>query len=272
MNELFRRFKARVWERRGRVPHAYGYNAARWAAIERGLRSRDPRLGWDGAGFDERVVEYAWMFQCVAALGDGAARVLDAGSVLNHARILACWREARFPPVSIVTLAYEGRAHVSPLARYEFADLRQLPYRDAWFSATISLSTLEHVGLDTAVYGAPAPASSDPGAEALRAMRELRRVTARGGRLLLSVPFGARSHRGWLRVFDAADLERLLSGPGWGNLEIRCFRAAREGWRECSLGDAANCGYNEPPGGGSRTAPAWVAAAEAVVLVQASAS
>jgi hypothetical protein len=269
INRVFRGLKARAWERAGRVPHAYGYNAARWFAIEQGVRSGDPRYGWDDAGFDERVVEYPWMFHRMATLRHPSARVLDAGSVLNHRRVLEWWREAGNPPVSIVTLAYEGRADVSNSARYDFADLRHLPYRDEWFSVVVCLSTIEHVGLDTTVYGTPAQVSSDPGAEALRALIELRRVTAREGTLLLSIPFGARSNRGWLRVFDEDDLGRLLSAPGWTDARVKFFRATREGWRESAAAGASTAGYNEPAGhGGAQTAPAWVAAAEAIALVE----
>jgi SAM-dependent methyltransferase len=265
----FRRLKARVWQLRGRVPHAYGYNAARWLAIERDVKSRDGRYGRDGGGFDERAVEYPWVFHRLSALELSHERVLDAGSVMNYPRVLQWWRDARYPPLSIVTQAYEGHANVSSEIRYEFADLRLLPYRDEWFSAVLCLSTIEHVGLDNTFYGAAAEASSDPGADALRAMEELRRVTTRRGRLLLSVPFGARSNRGWFRIFDEADLNRLVAAPGWTDTRARFFQATRDGWRECSATDARTAGYNELSRGLERqTAPAWVAGAEAVALVE----
>jgi hypothetical protein len=270
INGAFRRLKARVWESAGRKPHAYGYNAARWFAIERDISSGDGRYGWNGAGFDERAVEYPWVFQRMATLAQQEPRrVLDAGSVLNYPRVLAWWRAARLPPVSIVTLAFEGHAHVSQSVRYEFADLRALPYRDEWFSTVVCLSTIEHVGLDNTGYGAHAENSSDPGAEALAAVAELRRVTARNGTLLISVPFGTRSNRGWFRVFDEADVRRLSTAPGWTNSRMRYFRALRDGWRESTAAEAATSGYNEPKGGPElQTAPAWVAGAEAVALLE----
>lgn len=228
----------------------------------------DGRHGFDDPGVDERVVEYGWLFDRMRSL-PGGGRVLDAGSVLNHAPLLNGWKRAGFPTVSIVTLAYEGHAFVSNEVRYEFADLRKLPYRDEWFSAVLCLSTIEHVGLDNTIYGASAEMTVDPTREAVRALQEIRRVTARGGSLLLSVPFGARSNRGWFRIFDALDLEPLLSLPGWGNVRTRFFRATRDGWRESSAQEAQTAGYNEPPDrNGMRTAPPWVAAAEAVALVE----
>ena len=269
---LRHKVKASLWKRGGRIPGAYGSGAAKWLAIEAGISAPpNGRYGWDDAGLDERVVEYPWLFERMAALRN-AERVLDAGSVLNHRRILARWRHAGLPPVSIVTLGFEGHAEVSNDVRYEFADLRSLPYRDEWFPVVLSLSTLEHVGLDNTIYGAAAgavKAASDPNAEVAKAMRELHRVTKRGGSLLLSVPFGARSNRGWFRLFDVEDVERLLNAPGWTNSRAQYFRQLREGWRECAAAEARTAGYNEPAGrSGQQTAPPFVAAAEAVALLE----
>ena len=265
----FRNVKARLWAQRGRTPDAYGYNAAKWLAIEAGVIAGDGRYGWNDAGIDERVVEYPWLFHRVAALARNDARILDAGSVLNHWRILDQWRTAGLPPVSMVTLGYEGFARVANEARYEFADLRRLPYRDQWFTIVLCVSTIEHVGMDNRIYGSDVGAASNPTTEARGAMAELHRVTAPGGTLLLSVPFGARSNRGWFRILDAADLEQLTNVPGWELTQSRFFQATRTGWREVSADGLRSAGYNEPARRpGQRTAPPWVAGAEAVALVE----
>ncbi len=94
-------------------------------------------------------------------------------------------------------------------------------------------------------------------------------MTAPGGTLLASVPFGRRANRGWFRVLDDADVQRLAGAPGWAAVRVRHFRATRDGWRECSSSDAAMAGYNEPHATGDRqTAPPWVAGAEAVALLE----
>jgi hypothetical protein len=110
---------------------------------------------------------------------------------------------------------------------------------------------------------------ADPATAVAEAMRELRRVTLPGGTLLLSVPFGLRSNRGWVRVLDADDLAGVTGHAAWSHVRSRFFRAGPRGWLECSPDDARTAGYNEPPDrSGARTAPPHVAAAEAVALVE----
>lgn len=263
---------ASAWVNHGRVPGTRGDTAAKWLSIERALLGANSHpYGYEDGGLDERVVEYPWVFDRLTALHTPGSPILDAGSVLNHPRILAHCRRAGHSPLSIVTLKYEGRAEVSDDVRYEFADLRALPYRDAWFPLVISLSTLEHVGMDNTGYGDTSGVSSDPATEALRAIQELGRVTAPRGTALVSVPFGIRSNRGWLRVFNEEDLNSLTRSSGWLVEQVRFFRATRDGWRECSMESARTAGYNDPrrlriPG--TETAPEWVAAAEAVALLE----
>jgi SAM-dependent methyltransferase len=241
-------------------------------AIDRALASApSDAYGRDDAGLDERVVEYPWALHRLAAHHRPDDPILDAGSVLNHRRILAHCRRSGLHPISIVTLKYEGFARVSDEVRYEFADLRRLPYRDGWFGSVVCLSTLEHVGMDNTMYGDSSGGKADPSREAEEAMREIRRVTRPGGVMLLSVPFGAGEHRGWFRLFDAPELQRLTAVPGWRVEDTRIVRATREGWRTCSVADAQTAGYNVPrtPRGASvRTAPEWVSAAEAIALVE----
>ena len=241
-------------------------------AIDRALASApNDAYGHDDAGLDERVVEYPWALHRLAARHRSGDPILDAGSVLNHRQILAHCRRTGLHPLSIVTLKYEGFSRVSDEVRYEFADLRRLPYRDGWFGAVVCLSTLEHVGMDNTMYGDSSGGNTDPSREAEQAMLEIRRVTRPGGVMLLSVPFGAPEDRGWLRLFDAGELRRLTSAQGWQVESARIYRATRDGWRISAMVDAQTAGYNEPRSTrrtSVRTAPEWVSAAEAVALVE----
>ncbi len=190
-----------------------------------------------GAGFDERVVECPWLFS--RGLG---GRVLDAGSVLNH-RHLVERALARVRDLTIVTLAPEPVAFTSLDVSYLYGDLRALPFRDGWFDEVVCLSTLEHVGMDNGVYGASAPRSADPRAEAAAALRELLRVVRPGGRVHLSVPFGRREDHGWFRQLDREDVDDLLARAGAAHCDETVFLHAPDGWRRGSADAAAAAGY-----------------------------
>jgi SAM-dependent methyltransferase len=194
-----------------------------------------------GAGYDERVVEYPWLFSRGLS-----GRVLDAGSVLNHRHVL----ERLLPAVAdlkIVTLAPEPVAFTSLGVSYLYDDLRALPLRDDWFDEVVCLSTLEHVGMDNAVYGAVGPRDEDPRAEAARALRELLRVVKPGGRVHLSVPYGRREDHGWFRQLDREDVDDLLSRAGVGGHEETVFVYGSRGWRRGSSRRAAAATYNAAP-------------------------
>jgi alginate O-acetyltransferase complex protein AlgJ len=191
-----------------------------------------------GVGLDERVVEYPWL---IARLG---GRVLDAGSVLNHPHILDRVLP-RVDSLTIVTLQPEPQSFPERGVDYRFADLRTLPFEDGAFDTVVCLSTLEHVGMDNSVYGTDEPRADDPQREARRALEELERVLARGGKLLLSVPFGQREDHGWLRQFDAADLSDLLSASRLRVGRPEIFKYSREGWRRSSPKSASSCRYRD---------------------------
>ena len=221
------------------------------------FRERSPLPRGYGVGFDERVVEYPWL---LAQRPDG--RVLDAGSTLNHAHVL----DRLLPAVAhleIVTLAAEAESFPDRGVAYRYADLRELPYGDDACDAVVSLSTVEHVGMDNRLYGAPHGRAQDPRAEARRAVRELRRVTAPGGRLLLSVPYGMPSDHGWFRQLDASGVADLVAAAAPAErTTVSVYRYTSDGWRLSSEDEAAGATYwdhhadPQPPADGAAAARA----------------
>lgn len=257
------------WWKKGRNPGSPAYGPARSAAITAALQQPAAgAYGRDCGGMDERIVEYPWLFHRLSEIHPRGGRILDAGSILNHAEVIAPWTAADFGPVSIVTLEPEAHAFPSALIRYEYADLRSLPYRDGLFDTVLCLSTLEHVGMDNSIYGADAQEASDPATEAGRAVEELGRVLAPSGTLLISVPFGAPAHHRWWRIYGQEDLARTIGTLPRMEATVRYFRAYEHGWEEVDAAVAEDAGYNDRHPGGRRDAPDWVAAAEAVALIE----
>ncbi|HEU5213396.1 MAG TPA: glycosyltransferase [Gaiellaceae bacterium] len=203
------------------------------------IAAGDPLPPGYGVGFDERVVEFPWLLA-----QQPSGRLLDAGSALNHAHVLDRVRP-RVTTLDIVTLVPEELAFTDKDVSYVYADLRNLPYRDGHFTTVVSVSTLEHVGMDNTIYGVEAPRAANPTEEMRLALAELVRVTAPGGVVLVTVPFGRREDHGWLRQFDRDDVDELVSGVPARRTSCSIYRYSREGWQVSDFAGAADCEYRD---------------------------
>jgi SAM-dependent methyltransferase len=251
----------------GYLPHRHRFVAAvlRDEALMRTFRQGDALPPGYGRGLDERCVEYPW---CLAQLPADARVVLDAGSVLNHARILDA-PELAERTLHIVTLAPEAVAHWQRRISYLYADLRRLPLRDGFYDAVVCLSTLEHVGMDNTRYTRDATGREHRPGDFATAIRELHRVLRPGGTLLLSVPYGAYEQRADFQQFDRALLAQAIAAfPGAAEAEARFYRFGRDGWRLATQDacDDARFGVWGTPAAGRD--PEAVPAAEAVACVR----
>ena len=190
-----------------------------------------------GRALDERSVELPWALGRLGSLPQGA-RVLDAGSALNHSFVLDAPVFSRLD-LNIATLRPERDCFWRRGISYLFADLRALPIVDAHYDAIVSISTLEHVGFDNALFGAatqPTIADSEAHSEAIR---ELARVLRPGGELLFSVPFGRYERHPTFQQFDQPALARAIVAFGPSTTrQVDFFRYTASGWIRS---DAAAC-------------------------------
>ena len=140
------------------------------------------------AEFDERPIELAW------TLGRyrGEPRILDVGYAFAEAVWLAAVLALGAREVTGVDLAERQVPGMTGVG----ADIRQLPFAARSFDVVFCVSTLEHVGGDNTRY--ELGAEQDPEAP-LAALRELRRVTTRGGKIFLTVPCGSMREDWFLR-------------------------------------------------------------------------
>jgi glycosyltransferase involved in cell wall biosynthesis/SAM-dependent methyltransferase len=192
-----------------------------------------------GTGFDERVVELPW----IAAQRLGGT-VLDAGSTLNHTHVLARLRP-RMDDLHIVTLAPEADAFPQLHVSYLFADLRDLPIADERYDRVVSISTLEHVGMDNDYYGTPGGVADDPQRELLAAVRELRRVLKPGGDLYVTVPVGEPDRFAWVRSLSVAEVDQIADAFEPAESAAAYYRHHPSGWQLSDRDGVAGARYRD---------------------------
>ncbi len=220
--------------------------ALAFAAGER-RRPRDGRGPWRPrelrapASGDERPIEIPW---CLARY-DGEPRVLDVGYAFAEPAYLAGLVALGAAELTGVDLA---EAEV-PGLRAVVADVRTLPFDDGAFDLVLCISTLEHVGRDNGVYAVDG-LRDEHGDEA--ALRELRRVLAKEGRLLVSVPAGEHDDQGWQVQRTPEDWVALFEGAGFLVYEDELYVHGEDGWRSGSLAEARGARYGTGgPGAGA---------------------
>lgn len=230
---------------RGSRPWSAGYYTAKkrtiCSAIDAGLFLDQAGLpaGY-GYRIDERAVEYPWLF---SSMPRAPGKVLDAGSALNHRFLIerAPLRDAR---LTIMTLAPEKRCFWERSVSYVFGDLRKTDFADAVFDVVVSVSTIEHIGLDnTLLYTGDASKKEADALGFLPAIREFRRIVKPGGLCLITVPYGRRGVHGWYQVFDHDRIMMVVDAFQPSRFSVDYFGYSGEGWRRVTREEIADAEF-----------------------------
>jgi len=204
-------------------------------ALGLGARERGERLRWLQAppGTDERVVEVPWVLSRLRREG----RVLEVGYAFAETAYLAALLRLGIALVG-VDLATRDVGGMETVV----ADVCELPFEDGAFDQVLLVSTLEHVGADNTVYGLDTTSDGDA---RLRALRELRRVLAADGSLLVTVPLGEKGDHGWFRQEDERGWSRMYARSGFFLEEVEAYELVPEGWRATRSFRAEGVRYGE---------------------------
>jgi SAM-dependent methyltransferase len=242
---------------RGRPPWSVGYYSRKKSVIEQGIDKMAVQIGRPlpdafGVAVDERAVEYPWLFDRLNRVNGSLGRVLDAGSSLNHDFILD--RDPlRKADLTIMTLGPEKRCYWYKGYSYVFGDFRQTKFKDGAFDTIISISTLEHVGLDNTLLYTDDPAKAETKKNGfVDAVREFRRILAPGGRCLITVPYGKYQNFEWFQLFNKEMIELLIEAFEPSSFELEFFRYDRAGWQRASEMEVVNATAFDPHSGRGR--------------------
>jgi SAM-dependent methyltransferase len=175
--------------------------------------------GYATGGMTERVVEIPWTLSRYR----GERRVLDVGpsnAVAAYVRYLTGLKIPELHGVDLSPASIDGMTIAQ-------ADVRQMPYDDQYFDLIMCVSTLEHIGRDNSSYGIQAGMDTQGDVTALR---ELQRVLKTGGRLLITVPFGALRHYDWFKQYDLDAWDELVGQTALHPVEVAFFAYDPSGW------------------------------------------
>jgi SAM-dependent methyltransferase len=242
---------------RGRPPWSVGYYTMKKECIKGAIDGSAVRIGKPlpnsfGVAIDERVVEYPWLFDRLRRDDRPLGRVLDAGSTLNHEFILD--REPLCKAdLTIMTLAPEKRCYWYKGYSYVFGDFRKTRFQDEAFDTIISISTLEHVGLDNTILYTNDPAKSEANKHGfVDAIREFKRMLAPGGRCLVTVPYGRYENFDWFQIFDKKMIHILIETFSPSSFDLEFFQYGPAGWRRALELEVTNATAFDPHSGRGR--------------------
>jgi len=207
-------------------------------ALAERLQEGRPRELLAPAWADERAIEIPWAL----ARYRGERRALDVGYAFAEAAYLEGLTALGAAELTGVDLA---EAEV-PGLRSVVADVRELPFESGAFDVVFCISTLEHVGRDNAVYSVDTKREEEGDAAALR---ELRRVLAKDGRLLVSVPTGEHNDQGWQLQRTPEDWVDVFEHAGFVVYEDELYVHTADGWRTATLAEARGARYGEHTAG-----------------------
>jgi len=204
-----------IYIKNGRKPWSIGYGLFKENLIKQAITSRltvekfslatSLERGY-GEFIDERIVEYPWL---ISRISQATGKLLDAGSVLNFDYIVD-HDFIKIKEITIATLEPEYNCFWQHRISYQFCDLRDLPFTDNLFDEVVSISTIEHIGMNNSIYSSNPNFIENNRWDFLKAITELKRVVKLGSKVYISVPYGRYTDFGWYQQFNTEMIDILI--------------------------------------------------------------
>jgi SAM-dependent methyltransferase len=200
-----------------------------------------------GAGKSERAVEIPW----VLSRYKGEQRVLEVGCSFasENPEYIQGLLALNIPELHGIDISAVEAPHFIK----KTADIRESGYEKDFFDLVLCVSTVEHVGRDNTKYYKPVaevPGDLGGGAEPdVKAIVEMFRILKRGGRLLVTVPFGKFVDYGWFINYDLERVNEWVRHIAPERVRREYFKYTSPGWIPCCADDLREtaCGDNSAP-------------------------
>lgn len=200
-----------------------------------------------GRNLPERVVEILYARLSYRP----GLKILDVGcanAMTSHLRMIERLERPRHiagidisPPTSHVLRCYDEFIKES---------ITTSNIADDTFELIWCISALEHFGMDNSTYTDQFVLSQNMDAQAIR---EMVRILTKGGRLLVTVPYGRYENHVWLKNYDCEHLDALLASVEQGTRIEKVFfhHTNGGGWQIVPQEELRYVGYYDQSNGGS---------------------
>jgi SAM-dependent methyltransferase len=234
-----------------RIPFSLGYQEARFKLVEEVIYSHqiDYFISKSslpenyGFLFDERVVEYPWIFANLNK--EAGSKLLDIGPALNHEFCINYFdSSSKIKQLVMLSITPEANCFYQRNVSYYLCDTRSLPFLDNYFDQITCVSTLEHIGMDNTKYGSIKEFKPE---DYKIALIEMKRILKHGGLLLITVPFGKYSSEdvgGSQQRFDRQMIEESIKAFEPSELDVSFYSYSSKGWNLSSLDSCVEADYN----------------------------
>ncbi len=181
------------------------------------LRNRAPK-------YFDRDLEYPWVIKNVDIT---SGKLLDIGSTIGQMLYDVLPKE-----IEINAINLNAQKDVPNVTQYE-GDIRGTDIKSENFDIITCISTLEHIGVE----GRYKVVGDDDGD--IKAMKEMHRLLKKNGKLILTVPYGAKDVLPINKLYNKERMKKLFKGYEVVNEEYLKYNSKHGIWLTVSEQEAA---------------------------------
>ncbi len=181
------------------------------------LKYRAPR-------YFDRDLEYPWTLENINIK---KGKLLDIGSTVGEMLYELLPKE-----IEVNTLNINPQPENKNIKQHN-GDIRKTEFKDNTFNCITCVSTLEHIGVEGR-YGVQYDKEGD-----IKAMKEMLRILKPGGRLILTVPYGAKDVLPINKLYNKKRTDELFKGYKVVKKEYMKFNSRFKLWFKVNEEEAA---------------------------------